>query len=45
MSVKNLEIEFECDQCGHSWKQLLLEIIDECLTPKEIKELIAEFEK
>ena len=36
-----IEIECECDQCSHSWKQPIIDFIQECLTDKQIKELIA----
>lgn len=39
MSIENLEIEFECDKCGHSWMQNLLEMFYNILIDKELKEL------
>ena len=34
-----IEIEFECDNCTHSWKESFYDMIDEYLTPSERKKV------
>ncbi len=34
-----IEIEFECDNCTHSWKESFYDMIDEYLNPSERKKV------
>lgn len=39
MSLKDLDQEFECDHCGHTWSWNFLEMLNNTLSEKELEEL------